>query len=127
MSTKSVAKKLLIKDDYVILLLNEPEDYGETLGEIPETVSISTELDGKVDLIQVFITSKNELEKQLPELKPILKPKGLLWVTYPKRTSKMKADINRDIIRKFSQTIGLKAVAIISIDKVWSALRLKLE
>ena len=59
-------------------------------------------------------------------LKPSLKPQGLLWVTYPKGTSKMKVDVNRDIIREYSETIGLKTVAQIAIDETWSALRLKI-
>ncbi len=49
----------------------------------------------------------------------------MLWVTYPKGTSKVKADINRDIIREYARTIGLEAVALVSVDDTWSALRLK--
>jgi len=58
-------------------------------------------------------------------LKSVLGPKGILWATYPKGTSGVKADINRDIIREYARTIGLEAVALVSIDETWSGLRLK--
>lgn len=75
--------------------------------------------------MQVFITSKMELETQLGRLKSSLKPKGLLWVTYPKGKAKVTVAINRDSIRENAKTLGLEAVAMISVDDFWSALRLK--
>ncbi len=78
------------------------------------------------DLIQLFVTSRSELEKNLGKLKILLAPSGALWVTYPKGTSKAKSDINRDSIREYAQSIGLEAVAMISVDDTWSALRLKI-
>jgi hypothetical protein len=56
----------------------------------------------------------------------ILGPKGILWVTYPKGTSKIKADINQDSIREYAESVGLRAVSIFSVDEDWSALRLKI-
>jgi hypothetical protein len=80
---------------------------------------------GAIDLIQVFLTSKQQLEAQLSGLKKVLTPNGLLWVTYPKGTSKVKTDINRDSINTYARSLGLQGVAMISIDDTWSALRLR--
>jgi hypothetical protein len=63
---------------------------------------------------------------QLPRLKGLMAPKGMLWVTYHKGTSKVKTDIHRDMINAYAHSIGLEGVAMISIDEDWSALRLKL-
>ena len=127
MSQKPVAQRLVIKENYKVLLVNEPKGYRSMLGRLPANVAVLTEPTSKpVDLIQVFVTSKKELEDKLAKLKSVLNPKGLLWVTYPKGTSKVKTDINRDIIREFAQTIGLQAVAMVSIDETWAALRLKI-
>ena len=76
--------------------------------------------------MQLFVTARKELEAQLGSLKSALQPKGLLWVTYPKGTSKVKADINRDTIAEYAKTVGLQAVAMVSVDDTWSALRLKI-
>jgi hypothetical protein len=59
-------------------------------------------------------------------LKSVLAPKGALWVTYHKGTSRVKTDINRDTINDYARSIGLEGIAMISIDEDWSALRLKL-
>ena len=127
MSEKSIAEKLLIKDNYRVLLINAPDSYRTLLGELPANVDILRESAGPVDLIQVFVTSMKEAEERLPQLKSVLKPKGLLWVTYPKGTSRFRTDVNRDIIRSFSATIGMQVVVMISIDDTWSAMRLKIE
>jgi predicted CoA-binding protein len=125
MSDKSVAEKLLIKPGQTILLVNPPKGYKALLGEIPKGATVLKEAAKAVDLIQVFVASREDLEEQLPRLKPLLATKGLLWVTYHKGTSKQKSDINRDSIAAYAATIGLQAVAMISVDADWSALRLK--
>ena len=126
MSEKSIAQKLQIKEGYKVILVNPPRKYRERLVELPRNVVVVTEEDTPADIIQVFVSSKKELEQQLPKLKEFLGPTGIMWVTYPKGTSKIKADVNRDTIRKYAETVGLEAVAIFSVDDDWSALRLKL-
>ena len=125
MSTKTISGKLQIKENYSILVINEQAGYRSQLGKLPANVTIATTSTEPVDLIQVFTVSKKDLKDQLTRLKPILKPKGLLWITYPKGTSKVATDLNRDIIREFAATLDLQAVAIVSIDDKWAALRLK--
>ena len=125
MPDKSIADRLLIKPGYEVLVINAPQDYSTLLGPLPPDVKISKQPSAPADLIQIFLTSKKELEEDLVRLKAVLKPKGLLWITYPKGGSKTKTDLNRDIIRVYAQTLGLQAVAMIAIDDTWSALRLK--
>lgn len=125
MTIKPLVERLLMKAGRSILLVRPPEGYVGELGEFPGGVEISTGTTGPVDLIQVFVRSRLELEEELPRLKPLLKPGGLLWVTYYKGTARVKTDINRDSINAYAQTLGLIGVAMISIDEDWSALRLK--
>jgi hypothetical protein len=125
-SEKSIPQKLFMKENYTVLLVNEPEEYNTKLGKLPKNVSLVSKPTGQVDFIQVFISSKSELESQLVRLKPFLKPQGLLWVTYPKGTSKKKTDVNRDVIREYAESTGLQAVALVAVDETWSALRLKI-
>lgn len=125
MSEKSVAQKLLFKEGYKVLLLNEPQGYKKTLGELPAKAAISKDAGGSFDLIQIFIGSQKELESGLKKIKGCLKPAGLLWLTYPKGTSKVKVDINRDTIRGYVEANGYKTVSLIAVDETWSALRVK--
>lgn len=125
MSEKTIAQKLYIKPGYKFLLVNPPQGYLARMGDLPDgtiLLSASSEL---VEAIQVFVADRNQLEELLPRLKELIKPKGMLWVTYHKGTSKVKTDIHRDSINAYAHSIGLEGVAMISIDDDWSALRLK--
>jgi len=96
------------------------------MGKLPEGSIILSDSSCLVEVIQVFIANRMEMEAQLPRLKELLAPKGMMWVTYHKGTSKVKTDINRDTINAYAHSIKLEGVAMISIDDNWSALRLKL-
>ena len=128
MSDKSVARKLLIKAGYRVLFVNAPESFESTLGELPPDVTIlprKEEPAGPVDLAQVFVTSRSELGAQLDRAGPALNPAGLLWMACPKGTSGVTTDVNRDTIREYARSVGFQAVAMVSVDGTWSALRLK--
>ena len=126
MSDKSIAQKLLIKPDSKFLLINPPAGYLAQLGQLPKGTIILSDSSCLVEVIQVFVVNRTELEAKLTRLKELLAPKGILWVTYHKGTSKVKTDINRDTINAYAASLGLQGVAMISIDDDWSALRLKI-
>ena len=126
-STKPLPEKLFMKENYNILLVNAPDDYQSKLTPIPSGVTISSTNRDDNDFIQVFFMNRNEMEKQLKSLKAHLKPDGWLWISYPKGSSKIKTDINRDSIWKYAKSLGLKAVHQISIDDTWSAMRFRFE
>jgi len=125
MSDKSIAQRMFIKSGHTLVLLNAPPGYIETIGEIPEAVKILNTLVSGADIIQFFTKSRSDLEKNFNPLINALKDDGSLWISYPKGTSKVETDINRDIIWKIGEGVGLKPVAMISIDSVWAAFRLK--
>jgi len=125
MSDKSIAEKLFIKPGYKFLLVNPPDGYLAHMGAMPDGIVILNDAETPVEAIQVFVANRQELEQQLPRLKELMAPKGMLWVTYHKGTSRVKTDIHRDTINAYAQSIGLEGVAMISIDDDWSALRLK--
>jgi len=127
MADKTVTQKLLIKAGYRVLFVHPPPGYIESLTDLPADVVIAAGPDdpGPFDLIQAFVTSQAELAAQLAGLAGRRKPKGLLWITYPKGAAKIKSDFHRDTIWAYAQTIGLAAVAMVAVDEMWSAMRLK--
>jgi hypothetical protein len=125
MPDKTVAQKLLIKPGQRFLLLNAPDGYLAYLGELPAGVAVDTTLSGQAEVIQCFLTSRQQLEEMLPGLKAALKPGAILWLTYPKLTSKLAADISRDTIWQLAATLGLGPVSMIAVDDDWSGFRLK--
>ena len=126
MSEKTVSQKLLVKPGYKVLFWRAPADYDQWLGDLPADVKLAKRFAEPVDLIQIFVGSRKDLEEQLSQIKPVLKPETILWVTYHKGTSKVKTDINRDSINAYAQTLGLQGVAMISVNDDWASLRLKI-
>jgi hypothetical protein len=97
---------------------------------LPEGVKIHVSPGEPVDLVQVFVTDMKDLKEKLPTIKQCLKEDGLTWVSYPKAASKLArelgVDVNRDTIWRYAEGLGYRAVAMVSIDETWSALRLRL-
>jgi hypothetical protein len=125
MSDKTIAQKLSARTGHKILLLNSPKGYETSIGDLPSGTAVITKPVEEADVIQVFVQSRKELERQLINLKMKIKPAVILWITYPKGTSKMKADINRDTIAAYASSVGFKPVAMFAVDGIWAALRLK--
>lgn len=117
-------KKLGIKEGFDVLFINPPEGYMDYLGELPAEVSVKNKLSGKLDFIQFFAKSRAEFEKKFLQLKKALKPAGQLWVSWPKKASKIPTDITEDIIRVFALKNGLVDVKVCAVDEIWSGLKL---
>lgn len=120
-----LVKKLAIKPHYSMLLLNAPEGYREQLGTLPEGVEVFTQGKGPFDVVHLFVQQKAELEDKAPAAIGAVKPDGLLWISYPKKTSKVSSDLSRDVMWQVVIKFGWQAVTQISIDDVWSALRFR--
>jgi hypothetical protein len=92
MADTSLIKKLGIKPKQRIILLNAPEGYSEQIGALlPADVELLTTpaLAGNFDVVLQFVRNRAEVEKDIPIAIQLVKPGGLLWVSYPKQRSKM--------------------------------------
>src|SRR5688572_3149362 len=117
---KVVASKLKIKQGYSLLIWNAPEGY------VGKTNADQKPGRGQTyDFIQLFIYDRAELGKFAAKALKILKKDGLLWVTYPKKSSAIKTDITRDYGWEPLTAAGLSPVTQVAIDGTWSALRFK--
>ena len=124
MVESALTKKLKLKPGQQAAVINAPPGYAGQLG-----VEISTGLAGKpghsVDFLQIFVKTGQEVEKLLPDAIRVLKHDGLLWISYPKGSAKVKTDLNRDTLWKAMEKHGLAGVFMVSIDDVWSAMRFR--
>jgi hypothetical protein len=77
------------------------------------------------DVVLAFAANRTDLDAMLPGVLKALKPGAILWVAYPKLTSKLAGDLNRDIIHNLVPAYGLDTVSQIAVDADWSALRFK--
>jgi hypothetical protein len=101
------------------LVLQAPEGY--KLG-----VEESEEPNGTYDFVQLFVNNAAEAAEWTPKAIPYLNDDALFWITYPKQSSKLKTDINRDILFTLVQEISAyRPVSNVAVDEKWSALRLR--
>lgn len=106
-------------------LLIHQQGYIEKLGHLPEGVQIVDASSEDQDFVQTFVKNIAELEEFGPTAIESVKYDGLLWICYPKKSSKMKTDISRDIGWEIMAENRLRPVTQISIDETWSALRFR--
>ena len=77
-----------------------------------------------IDAAHVFVTERADLEAKIAALLPLLAPAGFLWVSWPKKASKVATDINEDVIRDVALPTGLVDVKVCAVDEIWSGLKL---
>lgn len=125
----TTSKKLRIKKNAILLTRNAPADFSKSMGEIPPGVKIFTA--GK-DYNQVhwFVLNKALMEKELDKMLALLKNDIILWIYYPKQTSKLQTDLSRDKgWDKLLKHVEFTWISLISFDDTWSTFgcRLKTE
>lgn len=118
-------KKLGMKPDMQGLILGAPDRYISSLKPLPAGFTIATKISGAYDFIQVFSTQLSQVSDFAARLPKIASQNALVWISYPKQSSKLETDLNRDIIWKEMNRFGWPGVSIIAIDKTWSALRVR--
>jgi hypothetical protein len=122
-SSTPLAKKLGIKSGYKVALLNVPAHYFSLFEDLPE-IDVVTDEKIKKDLIHYFVKESRELLRELKQLKKQILPNGSIWVSWPKKASKVPTDITEDLIRNHALQIGLVDVKVCAVDEVWSGLKL---
>lgn len=120
MSDKPVIERLQVKDDRRLAVVNAPEGLDATMGATGARAGVD-----EAEVVLLFVADRAALDARLPPLIEQARTDAILWVGYPKLTSKLAGDLNRDVIHAASPAFGLTPVAQIAIDADWSALRLK--
>jgi len=119
-----LAKKLGIKPGFNILLINAPEHYFNLFTDLPADLTINNDASPQKDFIHFFTKQKEEYLNLLPDLKQQIKSNGIIWVSWPKKASKVPTDITEDVIRNFALQSGLVDIKVCAVDEIWSGLKL---
>jgi hypothetical protein len=125
MTISLLAAKLKLKPGQPGALIGAPEGYRQELAPLPEGVQLSDHIDGKVAWLQVFVKSEAELTAMLPRILASLQPESLLWLTYPKGSSKIQTDLTRDKGWDSVRQAHLKWINLVSVNATWSAFSLR--
>jgi hypothetical protein len=120
----SMAEKLNLKGQEM-QVLNAPEGYLTDLAAELPGVTLATMGEGVADAVLVFVKDLEEAGRLAPTAARRVRPGGLLWVAYPKGTSKIKSDVNRDRLWPVLEAIGWRPVRQVVLDDVRSAMRFR--
>jgi hypothetical protein len=119
-----LAKKLGIKAGTRVCVSGGPPDYEALLEPWPAGAVKVDRIDAKTDVVHLFEASRARLDKALGATLAKMRPDATIWVSWPKKASKVPTDITEDTIREVAVPMGLVDVKVCAVDEVWSGLKL---
>ncbi|MCA9310878.1 MAG: hypothetical protein KDA21_06710 [Phycisphaerales bacterium] len=121
-----LVRKLGIREDHRVAIIDAPPGFTDLLGGLPEGVDCRTSLRsrGDFDVMILFAPAHRALTRRFPALVPRLADSGGLWVAWPKKSSGVKSDLSEDIVRDVALAAGLVDNKVCAIDDTYSGLRL---
>jgi hypothetical protein len=119
-----LAKKLGIVAGSRVRVVGAPDGYADWLAPLPPDVTFEQSQSAATDIVHLFCDRRADLDRHLNALRPTLKPAGAVWVSWPKKASKVPADITEDTIRELALPLGFVDVKVCAVSDIWSGLKL---
>jgi hypothetical protein len=117
-------RKLGLKPPLTLVAIDAPREYRSWLGELPPGVRVVSRPGKPLQAAHVFVTKLSVLEKKLAALRKALEQNGFVWVSWPKKASKVQTDIGEDQIREIALPLGFVDIKVCAVSDVWSGLKL---
>jgi hypothetical protein len=119
-----LAKKLSLKDGLRVWWVGMPQSVREEVASGGLALQLLRAPEAPIDAAHLFVTRRAELEAGLRRLLPLLDRAGFIWISWPKKASKVATDVTEDVIRDVALPMQLVDVKVCSVDDVWSGLKL---
>lgn len=119
-----LAKKLGVADGQRTWRLAMPDSVAAEIAEGGAKPLLLSAPAADLAVAHMFVTARAELAARLAELRTLLVPTGMIWVSWPKKAAKVPTDITEDTIREVALPMGYVDVKVCAVDAVWSGLKL---
>jgi hypothetical protein len=119
-----LAKKLGIASGSEVFLIGAPVGFKALLEPLPEDVRFVSQLTAATTILHVFAVSRDDLERSVAACRTQMNSGAALWISWPKRASKVPTDITENVVREVALPLGLVDVKVAAVDEVWSGLKL---
>ena len=116
-------KKLGIKEGSRVAFVNAPANLPQTLGPMPAKAKVVSQTQDGLDLVLLFVKRERDLAKSFATLAAKLQPAGMLWVSWPKKSSGVATDLTFNNVQSIGLAAGLVDTKICAIDETWSGLK----
>ena len=123
-SGKPLLNKLGFKPPLNLVAIDAPAEYTSWLGELPAGIQVVSKAKKDVEAAHVFVMKRNVLERELKTLRKQLQQNGFVWVSWPKKSSKIRTDITEDTIREVALPLEFVDIKVCAVSDVWSGLKL---
>ena len=122
-SGKPVVQKLGIQPGFCIFVDGAPAAYGDIVGPLPADVRIAKRLKAPLDMVHLFALQAAGLAGRLRGCRAAIQPEGMIWVSWPKKSSRVATDLTDVVVRATALPLGLVDIKVCAIDDVWSGLK----
>ncbi|RUL66424.1 DUF3052 family protein [Dyella dinghuensis] len=119
-----LARKLGIKASMHVAIFDAPVDYRASLEPLPEHVVFEAKTSVRTQLVHLFVTDKQELTKALHAYRKALNSDASVWVSWPKKASKVATTVTEDVIREVALPLGFVDIKVCAVSEIWSGLKL---
>lgn len=119
-----LARKLGLGVGETMVTVGAPADYLRWLAPLPAKAKVTSQVPESPHAVHLFTTSRAELARELAAWRTRLAENGYLWISWPKRVSKVPTDITEDVIRELALPLGFVDVKVCAVSEVWSGLKL---
>lgn len=119
-----LAKKLGVRTGQATWRKAMPQSVADEIAAYGEMPLLLSDPQPGLAMAHVFTTSRAELAIEIERLRPLLAPDGMLWISWPKKASKVATDITEDVIRSLALPLGFVDMKVCAIDAIWSGLKL---
>lgn len=123
-SRTPLAKKLSLKDDMRVWFDAMPDSVRSEIDDYRLNLSEETAPSRGLNAAHIFVKERAVMEKHLTALRGLIDPAGQVWVSWPKKASKVETDITEDTIREIALPMGFVDIKVCAVDMIWSGLKL---
>lgn len=123
-SETPLAQKLGIKAGQRVVTIGAPAGYRTLLVPLPDAVAFTKQIGADPSFLHLFVAKRATLEQELGRLRKLIADAGVLWVSWPKKSSGVVTDVTEDVIRDVALPLGFVDVKVCAVDATWSGLKL---
>jgi hypothetical protein len=122
-SGKPLVQKLGIQPGFCIFIEGAPAAYGDIVGSLPADVRIAKQLKPPLDMVHLFAMQAAGLAAKLRRCRDAIHSDGMIWVSWPKKSSGVATDLTDVVVRDMALPLGLVDIKVCAIDEIWSGLK----
>ena len=122
-SGRSLQQKLGIKPGFRVFVVGAPTPYDKMVGKLPAGASIVSRATSGLDVVHIFAPERKALAGALARHRDAVEPDGMIWISWPKKASKLPTDLTDNVLREVALPLGLVDVKVCAVDATWSGLK----